>query len=119
MRQAFEPGHNLETEPDAAYLHSFAPNEAMTLGYDEEGNIYCRLRVNAIRDKFVSIDFWVKGLTETPLKGELELGRPTVMLRRMNNEPSLTLTLRKIEDGRAFVQVTAHPSIPQRAREAV
>jgi hypothetical protein len=116
MRQTFEPGHNLETDPAQEYLHAFAVGEAMTLGYDELGKIYCRLRVNFIGDKFLWADFWVRGLTETPLKRELELGVPTVVLRRMNNEPSLTLTLRKIENGRAFIQVTAHPSIRQRTR---
>lgn len=91
----------------------------MTLGYDDEGQIYVRFRVLAIGDTFVAGELWVRGLTETPVKGNLDLNMPVVMLRLPNNEPGLTLTLRKIEAGRAFMQVTAHPSIKQKPREPV
>lgn len=46
-----------------------------------------------------------------PIPGDLDLNHSVVALRMPDGQPSLTLTLRKIEGDRAFIQVSAHPSM--------
>lgn len=46
----------------------------------------------------------------------LNLDAPCVALRLPNHEPYVTLTLRKIEGGKAYLQVTVNPKAPQGKR---
>lgn len=65
---------------------------------------------------------WIEGLQvmgEQKIPGELHLDRPVVIARNaITRAPEVTLTLRKIEGGQAFLQVTVDPSIPFRAQSA-
>src|SRR5437899_6628344 len=88
--------------PDPETFWPFREGETRTLGED------CAFRVAAIHDT------WIEGqLTfgSQVVDGALDLDLPVVILRTPLRAPSVTLTLRKIEAGTAYIQVTADPEL--------
>lgn len=49
--------------------------------------------------------------------GELLLNVPVVIAKTPADEPLVTLTLREVRDGNAFLQVTAHPGLKVMPRQ--
>ena len=46
----------------------------------------------------------------------LNLDKPCVAISLLDGQPAITLTLRKTEYGKAWIQVTAHPDLKLRER---
>jgi len=95
--------------PDPAAFWPFEEGQTRTIGVATEPGQALAFRVNRIHDT------WIEGtetLGSTIVSGELHLDAPVVIVRDPSSgEPQVTLTLRRVADGKAFLQVTAHPGI--------
>ena len=98
--------------PDPAAFWEFAVGEELLLAEANRASITlactrikrgrARFRLNFPRH---DIEDWLH------MEDWLYMDIPRIVLRRLNDEPAVTLTLRKIENGRAFLQVSAHPAL--------
>lgn len=62
----------------------------------------------------------VQQLGDTHINGILHLDQPCIIEKdARTGEPLVTLTLRKIEDNRAYIQVTVNPNLQQVPRASI
>lgn len=103
--------------PDPAKLWDFRPGDNFLVLL---GSVKVSLMLQELgqrRAKFMMTVERREGTKE--LRDWLNLNAPCVALKLPTGEPVVTLTLRAISNGTAFVQVTAHPSFEQRPRPGV
>jgi hypothetical protein len=77
-------------------------------------------RVDGIHESVIHEDCHVDGtltLGHQVVDGQLWMDWPVVATRLPTGEPMVTLTLRKIEAGKAFVQVTVSPVLELGTRQ--
>ena len=95
--------------PDPENFWPFAPGQVQTIGVDPD----LSFRVDRIHSR--EIDPYIVGtetLGDQVIEGELHMDYPVVISRSgTDRQPLVTLTLRKIEDGKAFIQVTARSDL--------
>ncbi len=99
--------------PDPENLWPFQAAESRTIGISGDDTVSV-FRVNAIHDT------WIQGtqtLGAQTVEGELHLNRPVVIERSAAGETLVTLTLRRIADGKAYIQVTVNPKLRQGRRQ--
>src|SRR5438067_1249528 len=97
-------------EPQDALLWPFSTGQARTIGIEP----LLAFQVTEIHNTWVE---GVETLGSTVVHGELHLDRPVVITKTVEGHPLVTLTLRRIEEGKAFIQVTAAPSMKAAARQ--
>ncbi len=96
--------------PDPDHFWTFSSGQERVIGIKP----YLAFRVEAI------FDTWIEGLEtlgEQKVRGELHLDHPVVITRSASGEPQVTLTLRRITEGFAFLQVTVNPKLGQAPRQ--
>lgn len=90
--------------PDPDKFWPFAIGQERMIGLEP----YLSFRLDAIHETFIE---GTETLGEQVVQGRLFIDRPVVISKWTSGEPEVTLTLRRIEDGTAFLQVTANPKL--------
>lgn len=97
--------------PDPANFWTFRAGQTHTL----EDSLPLSFRVDELHDT------WVKGtmlLGGRAIERELHLDWPVVLTRDARTlEPDVTLTLRRLEDNTAYLQITGGPRLKQVSRQ--
>lgn len=88
--------------PDPAFFWELTPGQTRVIGVDP----YLSLKALVVRFNRVQVCMVYK---DRPLVDWLNLDKPCVALRLLNDQPAVTLTLREVKDDKAYLQVTAHP----------
>ena len=91
-------------KPDPAALWSFAEGQLRVIAVQP----HLTFRVTKIHDT------WIEGtqeLDDITVHGTIDLDYPVVITRSPEGIPQVTLTLRKINNGKAFIQVTVNPNL--------
>lgn len=102
---------HVNPNPDPADLWPFAVEQERIISYDP----FLSFRVTRIGEFRIH---GIQTLGEVTVRGSLPLNHPCVIVRAAETgEPMVTLTLRKIEDGKAYLQVTGNPVIPVGRRD--
>lgn len=101
---------NVRHVPAPEHLWAFSAGQSRTIGIDP----LLAFQVIAIHDT------WIEGaetLDTAVVHGELHMDLPVVITKTAQGEPLVTLTLRRIADGLAFIQVRVDPRIPMITRQ--
>lgn len=99
-------------QPDPDTFWPFTAGRERTIGIDP----VLAFRVDVIHDT------WIEGTQTLGLQtvsGELHLDRPVVITRNSNGDPLVTLTLRRISGGIAFIQVSVDPRVYRGSRASI
>lgn len=102
---------HVNPEPDPEDLWEFRVGTVKTIGYSPAVTFEVT-EVASVGCTGVVI------VGEQRAGGELWLNRPVVVCRKPDSgAPMVTLTLRRVDEGVAFIQVSASPEISQEARQ--
>ncbi len=121
--------------PDPEFFWSFEPGQSHTFGinpdlgfrvdaiFPSRRTALSEIPGSALNDGCTEMRTIAKiqgtqFMDDREIKGELLMDCPVVICRSGNDgEPLVTLTLRKIEDGKAFLQVTARMDLRRGTRQ--
>lgn len=95
--------------PDPANYWEFEAGQTCVIGVQP----YLAFRVDSVGCAAIG---GTQTLGAQVVSGELHLDMPVVIARDAQGEPQVTLTLRRIDNGRAFIQVSANPKLRQGRR---
>lgn len=107
------PPHDLSRvpAPDAANFWPFTFGQTRTISAERPLLAFRVDKIHADRIEGTEI------MNAEVVHGELLLNAPVVIAETPDREPLVTLTLREIRDGQAFLQVTAHPGLKVMPRQ--
>lgn len=98
--------------PDPAYFWDFTVGQTRVLGYPQ-GRVHS-LRLDAIEGDTIAVTMT---LGTASRRGTLYMDRSEYIVRDHTGEAMVTATLRRIESGKAYLQMTAHPRMQIVARQ--
>ncbi len=97
--------------PDPANFWPFTAGQTRTISAERPLLAFRVDKIHADRIEGTEI------MNAEVVHGELLLNAPVVIAETPDREPLVTLTLREIRDGQAFLQVTAHPGLKVMPRQ--
>lgn len=94
-------------QPDPENFWAFQPGQTRLVAHTPDSLLSCRL--DSINDKGAATGTITLG--GKCIQGEFFLDLPVSVARDLNGVTMVTMTLRRIDHGTAYFQVTAHPEM--------